>query len=174
MIFDPNTQRRVVDSATIAKYLDTAYPDTPALFPAGTDALQAAVLDTLGPTAALPLYKSIIAEYTKAFDARGAAWLEQTRPVLLGAPMQELATPEQWAALEGGLAQLRGWLAKNGPGRDGLLMGDVVTFADLQVAALLRWARVGDPRLWARIAALHDGKWAAVLEQFAAYEQIHV
>ncbi|KIP07685.1 hypothetical protein PHLGIDRAFT_70589, partial [Phlebiopsis gigantea 11061_1 CR5-6] len=47
MIFDPNTQRRVVDSAAIAKYLDTAYPATPALFPAGTDALQAAVLDAL-------------------------------------------------------------------------------------------------------------------------------
>ncbi|GAW07249.1 AChain Crystal Structure Of Glutathione Transferase Gstfua3 From Phanerochaete Chrysosporium [Lentinula edodes] len=42
VIYDPSTDKTISDSFAIALYLDTAYPDTPKLFPPGTQALQEA------------------------------------------------------------------------------------------------------------------------------------
>lgn len=45
VIYDPNTDSHHVESKAIAKYLDKAYPETPQLFPHGTDALQTAFIE---------------------------------------------------------------------------------------------------------------------------------
>lgn len=174
MIYDPNTQKRLVDSADIVKYLDEAYPDTPKLFPAGTDAFQAAVLDRVVPLIGMPIYKLIVLENCDFFVARTSEYFKRTREVIFGAPVEGLATPELWEALESGLGTLKGWLEKNGQGKDKLLMGDTITFADLQIATLLRWAKVVDAKAWDRISTFHDGKWKEILEQYREYEQIHL
>ncbi|KAG5633812.1 hypothetical protein H0H81_005112 [Sphagnurus paluster] len=44
-IHDPNTNTTLAKSALIAEYLDSAYPDTPKLFPPGTRPLQYAFID---------------------------------------------------------------------------------------------------------------------------------
>jgi glutathione S-transferase len=42
VIQDPKTGKVISDSARIADYLDSTYPDTPKVIPAGTHALQKA------------------------------------------------------------------------------------------------------------------------------------
>lgn len=171
VIYDPNMKKYIVDSEDIAQYLDDTYPDTPKVFPAGTHALQKAFIGAFAnPSIAIHIYKLVVLENTKLFSERTADYWRNTRPLVLGKPIEELGTEEDWTALEKGLEQLKGWLESNGEGKDTLLTGDKITFADIHVAGLLRWAKVADPKVWARIAALHGGKWSTYLEQFAKYE----
>ena len=174
MIYDPNTQKRLVDSADIAKYLDETYPESPTLFPAGTDAFQAAALDVISNTIALPVFKIVSLSNCHIFVERSAIYFKKTREVIFGRPLEGIATPALWEELESGLAKLKGWLEKNGEGKDRLLMGDIVTFADLQIASILRWTKVADVKAWDRLSALHGGKWKEILEQYQEYEQVHV
>ena len=174
MIYDPNTKKRLVDSAVIVKYLDETYPDTPKLFPAGTDAFQAAVLDTISKTIAFPVYQIVSLENCDIFGERTAVYFKKTREVIFGKPLEGIATPALWEELEAGFAQLKGWLEKNEEGKDKLLMGDIITFADLQIATILRWTKVADAKAWDRLSALHGGKWREILEQYQEYEQVLV
>ena len=59
VIYDPSTKSVISDSANIARYLDKAYPETPVLIPAGTDAFHAAYDSALMQTLVVrmfPLY----------------------------------------------------------------------------------------------------------------------
>ena len=169
VIYDPSTKRAISESAAIAKYLDETYPDTPALFPPGTDALQSIFLDVVWTTVGLPLFMNLILGSCTSLAPRSQEYFRSTREVYFGKPLEQLGGNEDWAALEAGLGKVQGWLSANGAGKDELFMGDKVCFSDLQLAGFLIWARIifgEDSADWKRIAGWHGGKWKRIVEFF--------
>ena len=80
---------------------------------------------------------------------------------------------KEWKDAEEVFAKLNQWLSANGEGRDELMMGDEVCFADLVIASVLVCMKVGfgeDSEDWKRITTLHNGTWARYLAQFSQYE----
>ena len=181
VIYDPNTKTAVTDSAQIAKYLDTTYPDTPVLFPPGSDAFQAAFHDFIWTQVGFPLFKSIVADVANSLPPRSAEFFRATRERTYGSDfgkrLEDLATPEEWGRIEAGLTTLRGYLEKNGEGNDLLLMGSQVgiTHSDIQVAGMFVWAKIvwgEDSEKYKKLTGLHGGKWAAFVSQFSKFEHV--
>ncbi|GJF00933.1 glutathione S-transferase [Phanerochaete sordida] len=176
MIYDPNTKAVITNSAAIAKYLDNAYPDTPRVFPAGTDAFQAAFLETAWANVGIHVFMLVILDTANHMFPRSHAYFRATREAKFGNKLENLATEDEWAAVEAGLARWKGYLEANGEGGDLLFMGaqGTVTYSDLQIAALFVWAKTvwgENSERWKRLTALQGGKWAKFYAQFAKFEQ---
>lgn len=174
MIHDPNTETTVVDSQAIARYLDKTYPATPTLLPDGSNALQAAFMDFVflnvyGALGVLIDMKKI------GLSERGFEHISTVFAGLFGKSQEERRREngdELWKTLEDGLTKICAWLDGNGAGKDLLVMGDKVCFADLQLAALLTNARVvwgRDSEEWKRVCSWNEGKWERYLAQFEPY-----
>ena len=179
MIYDPASKKAVVDSWDIARYLDDAYPDTPRVFPPGTVALQAAFHDFVWGTLGMPVFMTVIAGTCAALPPRSQEYFRTTREAAFGTKLEALGTEEQWVKVEAAFGTLKGYLEKNGGGKDMLILGEPgkITYSDIQVAAILVWARIihgGDSKEWKRLASMHDGKWGKYLEQFSKYEAADV
>lgn len=175
VIYDPSTKAVVADSAEIAKYLDRTYPDTPKLFPDGTLGYQAVFLDVVRPMVSMPLLQILISRVCGSLNEPSAVYFRKTREEAFGKTLEELNTEEMWQKLEQALERLKGYFEANGAGKDLLLMGDRVSFCDLQIASLLVWARVvagEDSQDWKRIISFQDGRWVKFMEQFKAYEAV--
>lgn len=170
-IYDPNTQQRVTDSKSIAKYLDKTYPASHQLFPRGTDALQGAFLDAIAETSTA-LFATICRTNARIFNPPSYEYWLKTRGAMLGRPYEELGTEEDWKALEAGLEKVKSWLESNEDGKGQLFMEDHIVYADVLLASMLKWTRTSDPQTWARITALHDGKWVGIAQHFSQYEQV--
>lgn len=172
MIYDPNTKRTVSESAAIATYLDDTYPDTPALFPAGTRALQLALIDTvLYPQISIPIALNINPARI-GLSARSLEFIESSILRVFGKTPAELGGEHHWVATETALGKVRGWLSANGPGRDTLFLGDVFSFVDFQLASVFMWAKVSygeDSEEWKRITSWQGGAWKDYLGHFEKY-----
>ena len=165
----------VVDSWDIARYLDDAYPDTPRVFPAGTVALQAAFHDFVWGTLGEPVFMNVIARTCASLPPRSEEYFRATREAAFGAKLEALATEERWVQTEAAFGTLKGYLERNGEGKNMLIAGEPgkITYSDIQVAAILVWARIVhgvDSAEWKRLATMHEGKWGRYLEQFSKYE----
>lgn len=172
MIYDPSTQRVVPDSCAIAQYLEATYPETPALFPKGTEALQAVYRDALGMTIGHALYMNIIARTWAVLTPRSQGYYRTTSEAAFGNKLEALGGEAEWKAVEKGLSTVDRWLSANGPGRDELFLGDRVSFCDIQLASSLYWTRLvcgEDSEDWKRIAGLNGGKWKRIVEAFDKY-----
>lgn len=171
-IYDPSTKKAVSDSAEIAKYLDETYPDTPTLFPTGTVALQTLFLDWAWDNVGFPLSKQLAVASCSCLNPASQSYYREKREWQVGAPLEALKTEQNWAALEEGLGKLKGYYEANGEGNDGLLGGEQITFADLQIVSYFAWVRVVSPEVWDKVKGLHGGQWAKVLEHFETYEAV--
>lgn len=179
VIYDPNTKKVVEDSAKIAKYLDDAYPNTPRLFPVGTDAFQAMFHDFIWSDVGHPLLLNILADTADSLLPRSQEYFRSTREENYGMKLEELRGEKVWKKVEAGLEKLEGYLAKNGEGNDLLLMGAQggITYSDIQVASILLWARLvwgESSENWKRLAGFHGGKWGRFCAQFAKFEQVDI
>jgi len=177
VIYDPNTKKIVEDSAKISKYLDETYPETPRLFPAGTDAFQAVFHDFVWPHIGYPVYMLVMLDTANSLPPRSQEYFRATREEHFGKKLEELASEEEWKKLEAGLEKLNGYLEKNGKGDDLLLMGaqSGITYSDIQLAAILVWARIvwgENSEKWKRLTGLHSGKWDKFLAHFSKLEQV--
>lgn len=174
VIYDPNTKTVVADTETIAKYLEKTYPGTPRLFPEGTHAFQAAFSQFLVPTTVATFY-IIVDRICSLLNPRSVEYFRRTREEAFGKKLEELASEGDWKKLESELDSLKKCLDANGEGKDLLLMGDKITWADIEIASWLRWMKmvVGEESEdWKRLTTLHGGRWAKIGEQFARYEYI--
>ena len=94
---------------------------------------------------------------------------------MFGVKLEQLGGEEQWKALQDELAKVAEWLSANGEGKDMLFLGEKVTFADIQLAAALKWGRTitgEDSAEWKRIAGWHGGKWEKLIQFFEKYTAI--
>lgn len=179
-IHDPNTGTTLADSAAIARYLDAAYPDAPRCIPAGTDAFHALFEDALGATVFMPLAPLVLplvpglvpAEHREVYRA---GRLRQGMKLDEIAPKSAEAREQQWGAVEAAFGKVAGWLDVGGQPRT-RFMGDVASYADLVLAAMLismRRAVGEESEEWKRVAGWHGGRWAAFLEEFGRFERYH-
>ena len=169
VIYDPNTDSHHVESKAIAKYLDGAYPDTPQLFPPGTQALQTAFIELGWNLAANnALINSLGPATEKWLNPSSAVFWRKTREERTGKTMEAVATEAEWRALERGMHALKEIIEGGGKG-DGFFTGDKPVMADIVIAGALLWMKVVDGSGWAKIAALDGGWWDRYMDRFAPY-----
>ncbi|KAF8824223.1 hypothetical protein HHX47_DHR8000375 [Lentinula edodes] len=145
VIYDPSTNKTISDSFAIALYLDTAYPDTPKLFPPGTQAIQEAFMQP--------------AVFWKLPEGRSQEYFRRTREALYNVTIEEW-TPrgdekvKEWKRVERTLGVLAGHyrVAKEEFGiLDAFLSGVKPTFGDFALAGILKWSEPNicwSPNTW--------------------------
>ena len=172
MIYDPNTESAIAESAEIGKYLDATYPSTPKLFQDHTHALQCGFVDSiLGPQVVMPLAMNVNPEAI-SLSPRSLDYIQKGIIATFGKTYPDVGNEGHWKLAEETLGKIKGWMTMNGPGKENLITGDVIGFADFQLAATFIWAKAvygEDSAQWARICRWHDGMWVRYLAQFEKY-----
>lgn len=177
VIHDPNTGSTISESAAIVKYLDKTYPQTPVLFPKGTDAFQAIFVRWCGVEVSNNVHDVVVAAVWKILPERSQVFFRTTREANHGKKLEDILGEEEWRATEEGFRRLDKFLAVNGAGADELVMGDQVCFADIQIASILVWAKRSlgeDSEAWKRICSWNGGKWKRIADRFAKYEIVDI
>ncbi|KAI0055990.1 hypothetical protein BV25DRAFT_1995862 [Artomyces pyxidatus] len=176
VIHDPATGAVVAESLQICKYLEEQYPNTHQLLPTPSRALQIAFLNTyVGECLMMPMTSLLIGNSRKQLNPRSEEYYRCIIPKILGKPEEEVArTAEEREALLkkliSAMEHLGGW-----KGEYPFLGGDVVSYADVLVAALLKWfALVGDKSEWGRVREAFSENWASFLEAFSNWDVIPV
>ncbi|KAI6012639.1 hypothetical protein F5J12DRAFT_543642 [Pisolithus orientalis] len=164
VLSDPNTGALVTDSLEIAEYLEKTYPQKP-IFPNKSRGLirafDTAVISLLRPGVKLPIVRT-----SEILDERSAEYYITTREATFKEKFTEFSPEgpkrdENWAILERMFNASQEWYDKE-VGK--WLMGDVFSYADIIIAAVLFWfKRVLHDDEWEKIASWHDGRWAKLL-----------
>ena len=92
-----------------------------------------------------------------------------------GKKLEDVLGDEEWQAAEKGFTQLDKFFAANGPALDELVMGDQVSFADIQIASTLMWVKrsLGEnSEEWKRVSGWNGGKWKRIVNRLSPYEVI--
>ncbi|KAI0335814.1 hypothetical protein GY45DRAFT_1316548 [Cubamyces sp. BRFM 1775] len=180
-IYDPNTQTALAESSAIARYLDRAYPDTPRLIPAETDALHAAFDDALHAAILDGIARAMLHETAKHLHPRSEAHFKRSREAAFNVKdLAELAPPgpkrdEAWAAVKRGLSTFAGWMRADGSDKLFFLGEDRIAYADITIAGWLIWVRIvlgKESREWADLMAWDGGRWARFMAAFEKYEKV--
>ena len=178
-IYDPNTKRVVTDSIEIARYLDATYPDTPQVFPEGTEVLQLAFNHAFRAEAMPSLVPLCVPPTHAQLLPRSQEYFRRTREEWFGKKIEELALDGGVAALAGlekAFATFTTWFEADGKDRV-FLMGDKPCFADIIMASYLIWGRViwgEDSQRWQAVLGWNGGRWAEFMDAMKAYEAIDV
>ncbi|PPR01734.1 hypothetical protein CVT26_013181 [Gymnopilus dilepis] len=180
-IHDTSTGTSLSESLLIAEYLDKAYPDTPRILPYDTIALQAAFAETWNNERrkfagfSIPPTLEMLNSASKAFYRRA-------REMDFGMTMEELVPQDEdivrrWVETKEVFGKFDEWYAKmDGPdGKARFLMGDVLSFGDLVVAASLKWLKTiwgEESEKWQELLTWHGGRWKALLKELKGYETV--
>ncbi|PBL00025.1 hypothetical protein ARMGADRAFT_1043961 [Armillaria gallica] len=152
VLHDQSTGVVISDSAEIARYLDKAYPDTPTVFPSGTDAFHYAFM----------LWKTISVHCrrflrdSKEKNTSNGRTLEEMAPK--GADKEK-----EWARLREDFGTIDAWMKKE----DKYFMGDVISYADFTICAWLLYIRIvygADSEEWKNILKWQKGRWGALVK----------
>ncbi|KAF5348611.1 hypothetical protein D9756_009572 [Leucocoprinus leucothites] len=176
-IIDEATKTPVTDSYKIAEYLDKAYPNTPPVFPPGTEVFQAAFYDQVNELIG-PLWPLLLPRIPRnLLNPPSAEYFTRTRSVLFGMPLSH-AEPqgekkiEAWQRVQVVFEIINGWLSKSsGP----YFMGDTVTFSDFVIAALLDGIRIcfgEESKEWKNVQTWNDGRWKTFLTSLEKYANV--
>jgi len=179
VIHDPSTGKTIADSLHIAIYLDETYPSTPRVLHDETYGLYNAFSDQLIVVLGPYLGVLIMPKTARMLNEYSQDWFIKARSVDVGAPLLELQpkTPEAldaaWKHAEESWGKIAKWykpgvmFLSGSPDRPGL--------ADFWIVALFNNIRLvwgEDSEEWNNALKWQDGKWKALSEYFAKYEQI--
>jgi len=177
VIQDPKTGAIISDSARIAEYLDSTYPDTPKLIPAGTHTLQKAFCVAYDSVTE-PLVQYIIPAVAKILRPKSEEYFVRTREASFGKKLEDLwptgeAHEVAWKEVEAGFGKVDRWL--NEPMNEGkpFVMGDTMSLADFMIAGEMQWCMTGfgeESDLWKDMMKWHGGRWAKLIDNFKKYE----
>ncbi|TFY51248.1 hypothetical protein EVJ58_g10669 [Rhodofomes roseus] len=174
-IYDPRTQRTIMDSYQIAIYLDETYPETPAILPPETRVFQTAFQHALGNVLHYKVVPVFLHQVSKALNPRSREYFIETREGFMGRTLEDLSPPpgsaehaERWADIEKAFGVVTSWIESAGDGR--LLLGGggpdgengKVTHADTDLAGLLVMTRLvfgADSQEWKLIEGFNGGRW---------------
>lgn len=174
VIQDKSTGAVISDGPLIVEYLDKQYPDTPALFPPGTMALQAGFI-AAHANAISPVRQFVIPRVNSRLNPRSKEYFRRTREQRFGKDMEDItpvgeARVVEWGKYRDGLGKVDSWFKKSaGP----FLTGESITFADVSVVSCLIWLKVifgEDSPEWKDIASWHNGRWDSLVTAFAKYQ----
>ena len=178
VIHDPSTGKTIADSFHIALYLDETYPSTPrvihdetyGLYNAFSDHIFVALIPYLS-TLMMPRMARMLNEYSQE-------WFIRARSGDVGAPLMELQpkTPEAlevaWKHSEEAWGKGAKWYK---PGAMFLSGSDRPGLADFMIVSCFHNVRLGwgeDSKEWKNALQWQGGKWKALSEYFAQYEQM--
>jgi len=174
-IIDDATGVALPDSYKIAEYLDKQYPDTPKVFPPGTEAFHAAFYTQIFQMID-PVWDLLLPRVPGAvLNPPSAEYFIRTRSASFGKPLADLepvgeARTEAWAKLKANFGEVDGWLKKSsGP----FFMGETPVFADFMVAGIFQWIKVvlrESSDEWKDIREWHNGRWENLLKDLKQYE----
>ncbi|KAF9443132.1 hypothetical protein P691DRAFT_779056 [Macrolepiota fuliginosa MF-IS2] len=175
-ITDDTTGAALSDSYKIAEYLDKAYPDTPQVFPPGTEALQAAFYDHFFQVIS-PLWPIVLPRVPETLNERSAEYYTRTRAERFGKPLDQMEPVGEdriiaWEKIKASFGQLDGWLSKS-PGK--FIFGDTVTFSDFVVASMLQSVKIllGEgSEEWKNIEGWNDGRWSNILKNLEKHASV--
>jgi len=174
-IQDPNTNTVVSDSYQIAEYLEKTYPDSPKLFPEGSEGLQAAFYDLFRTTitSAVPLL--ISKRVHGILLPRSREYFRRAREQNLGKKLVEFddGAAEQWESYKVAHSKLATYYDRNGGGH--FIQGDGLTYGDLNVAAYFaryKYAVGEESEEWKKMLTWDNGKWARLMEALKPYEGV--
>ncbi|KAH9832520.1 uncharacterized protein C8Q71DRAFT_776830 [Rhodofomes roseus] len=177
-IYDPRTRKAIMDSYKIALYLDSTYPDTPALVRAETRVFHAAFEHAFDMVLRRHLRPLVLHRAAAVLSPPSAKYFLETREKALGFKLEELSPPgsakrvQDWAEVEKGFSVVASWFEAAGDGRL-LLSGDgTLTHADTHVAGCLMWLRLvfgPESEDWRRVEGLNGGFWKRYLAGFAKW-----
>ncbi|KAH9832522.1 uncharacterized protein C8Q71DRAFT_776835 [Rhodofomes roseus] len=180
-IYDPRTQKTIMDSYKIALYLDETYPDTPALLPPESRVFQTSFQHALGDVLHTRVVPLLLHQIAKPLNPRSRDYFIETREAFLGCKLEELSPPgseknaAQWVAMEKAFGVVASWIESAGDGRLLLSGGGPdgedgkVTHADTDLAGVLIAMRVllgVDSKEWERIEGFDGGRWKRYLTCF--------
>lgn len=178
VIYDPSTKLVISDSPVIVQYLDKQYPNTPKLFPYGTQGLIYAFGAASGPPIGHNIYRLLVFGVWKILEPASQPYFRATRELTFGAKLEDIVPSygeeKAWKALEDGFQLVSSWYDANAEGSL-FIFGDSITFADVIIAGRLIWARVTfgeDSKEWATIAGWQNGRWGKFLKNFEKYETV--
>ncbi|KAJ6509005.1 hypothetical protein C8R45DRAFT_815595 [Mycena sanguinolenta] len=177
VIQDPKTGAIISDSTRIAEYLDSTYPDTPKLIPAGTNVLQKTFCIAYDD-ATRPLLQFIIPSVAKVLRPRSEEYFVRTREASFGKKLTEVYPSGEehtaaWREVEAGFGKVDHWLNESMNAGKPYIMGDVVSFADFMLAGEMQWFMKGfgqESDLWKDMLKWHGGRWAKLVDNFKKYE----
>ncbi|KAI6154078.1 hypothetical protein BKA82DRAFT_4097274 [Pisolithus tinctorius] len=164
VLSDPNTGALVTDSLEIAEYLEKTYLDKPIFSNKSKGLIRA--FDSVVINLLLAAFKFPIVRTSEILNERSAEFYIATRETMFEEKFTELSAEglkreEHWTNLERMFNTSQEWYDKE---EGKWLMGDVFSYADIIVAAILFWLkRVLHDDEWEKIASWHDGKWAKLL-----------
>lgn len=176
-IYDPSTGAAVSESTDIAIYLDTAYPDTPKLFPPGSRALQRDILDVhFKPGSMTVLQFTMPAVYT-VLNPVSQEFFRRTKEIVFGMTIEELSPKgkrreEEWAKVKDEFSTIDRRLPHE---KDTYIMGNKVSFLDFIVAShiLSMKTLLGENSAeWNDIKAWNAGRWLAIVKSIEKYTLI--
>ncbi|KAJ7645638.1 hypothetical protein DFH06DRAFT_1212010 [Mycena polygramma] len=177
VIQDPNTGAVVSDSARIAYYLDSTYPDTPELIPAGTHVLQK-VFRVASDATRERLIPYVLPAVAKILRRPSKEYYVRTREERFGKKLENVVPTGEahevaWKAVEEGYGKLDRWLNEGMNEGAPFVMGDKVSFADFAIAGDLQWCMRGfgeDSNQWKDMMTWHGGRWAKLIDNLKKYE----
>ncbi|KAJ3486894.1 hypothetical protein NLJ89_g11766 [Agrocybe chaxingu] len=178
-IYDPSTGAYVSDSFAIAQYLDKTYPDTPRIFPGGTDGLQAAFEPAFRSNLGELWRFAILAECV-GLNPVSEEYFRRTRKEIGGKTIEEVVPKGEeavkvWKGVEEGLGRVDAWYQKN-DGKGRYLLGETLSWGDFVVAGYLICSKIiwgEESREWKDIGSWHGGRWKALIESLKKYETVN-
>ena len=99
-----------------------------------------------------------------------------TREAQFGMKLENIRTDVDWERAERVFGAVDKWFRANlveGEGRDELIIGDGICFADMILASGLIWAKTAlghESKEWDRIMSWNEGRWKRFMERFARHE----
>ena len=170
IIHDPKTGTSVGDSLWIAEYLDGTYPETPRIVPPGGHALHMTFLRSFGSLISDKHRDVLSGKQASQFNEGSAEWFWWNK---MKWAEKDLGTEdEKFAAIEQDLQPMERWYKQG----DKFLTGsDDLILADLHIAGWLGWVRTlwgEDSEQWQKVLAWNGGRWKALFEKLAPYEQV--
>ncbi|PCH40179.1 hypothetical protein WOLCODRAFT_150218 [Wolfiporia cocos MD-104 SS10] len=179
VIHDSSTNTVVSESGLIARYLDKAYPNTPALIPQETDALHGAFQEAFLLTIEQRILPLMLPPTNAYLHPPSEAYFRRTREAKFGKKMEEISPggpvrEAQWEKLRGGLTKLAEWLELDGKEKL-FFTGDRVSHADLSIAGWLIWIKLilgVDSAEWLAVKTWDGGRWGRFMEHFEQYEKV--
>jgi len=156
----------ITDSLKIAEYLEELYPDRP-LFPNGTKSLQLVFMDMVDKKIANPIFMPALWLSFKQLTPESIDYWRRTREARYG-PLEKLSPQgpvrdEQLAKAKQSFNELAPYVSKKSGGAGIFLTGEEPVYADLYLAAVLKWMKVvGEKELWSHVKEWNDGIWAKI------------
>jgi glutathione S-transferase len=173
-ILDPNTNTAVSDSYRIAEYLEKTYPDSPKLFPKGSEGMQAAFYELFTKTVHAGFPRLVLNAVRDVLNPTSQAHFRASVEELFGDKMEEFneGAEEQWEGFKAAFSKVAVWYDKNG---GNFIQGDGLTYADMNVAAFFAWHGIltnREPKKWKEMSTWDNGKWVRLVEALKPYETV--